>query len=547
MARCDILRKNPVNIAHLPTLLLVVGYPFVWAEMLSGAARSGVTSPAASIIFLFFVGFILVREWQAIAAFLSRCRAGFERQGPTAKIFWTFAGLISCFLLLRVFLESLLPPHLMQESDAMNYHLSMPRQHLITGSFAHIPWSADDLFFLTLDFALAPFWFVSALPNKFPQFIFFLGLLGVVFSLSRQLKGSVTASMLAVLALLGSHGHGIQMGSAMLDLTVCYLFLAALDSFLRRQKWLFIIEFTFFVWAKSLVLLQVAALILVLGIIYLVMKKMGGKTVSLDFEQPVSAADRKQYASFFRETAGWILLVSAFVAGPFMAKSLYYAGTPFFPVGVGTFAHPGIKEGSLQWTSLVASADYMTHTVSHEAFGRSVVDFLRHLWIIAVPEESVNNTFDYPLGLTYLIFLGPFLFFLGRSVRNKEFVLLPWLVVAYWMLWWLSMRETRFLYAPVVLMFIVVASQLKRPSKILMSVLLAALLFNTVSVSRASKVYVGPAGAILRSEDRKLVDISRQYLKDGRSDAVEVESTEVAYAQFPAVYRKENLPHAIAF
>jgi hypothetical protein len=499
------------------------------------------------LLFSFFAILITVREKQAVLGFLARCRGSFLAQDMWMKIFWMIAGTVSVFLLLRVFLASLLPPHLMQESDAMNYHLSMPRQHLITGSFAHVPWSADDLFFLPIDFALAPFWFAGALPNKFPQFIFFLGLLGVVFSLTRQLKGSLGVAMLAVLALLGSHGHGIQMGSAMLDLAVCYLFLAAIDSFLRRQKWLFIIEFTFFLWAKSLVFLQVAALIITLVLAYQILKRAGCKTVLLDFEQSLPAVDQKQYARFLKETAGWVLLVSVVVAGPFMAKSLHYAGTPFFPVGVGTFAHPGIAEGSVQWASLVASADYMTRTVSHEAFGRSVVDFLRHLWIIAVPEESVNNTFDYPLGLTYLIFLGPFLFFLGRSLRNKEFTLVPWLVVVYWMLWWFSMRETRFLYTPVVLMFITVALQMKRPSKVLLSVILAALLFNTVSISRAYKIYVGPAEAILRSEDRKLVELSRQYLKEGRSDTVLVDSTEIAYAQFPAVYRKENLPHAIAF
>ena len=31
-----IFKKNPINIAHLPTLMLVIGYPIYWAEMLSG-------------------------------------------------------------------------------------------------------------------------------------------------------------------------------------------------------------------------------------------------------------------------------------------------------------------------------------------------------------------------------------------------------------------------------------------------------------------------------------------------------------------------------
>ena len=128
------------------------------------------------------------------------------------RIFLTVGFILGLFILTCALLAALQPPYLMQESDVMNYHMSVPRQHLILGSFAHIPWSADDLFFLPLDFALAPFWFVLPLPNKFPQFIFLLGLIGVVVNLCRELKpGGVMTSIIAVFALLGSHGHGVQM------------------------------------------------------------------------------------------------------------------------------------------------------------------------------------------------------------------------------------------------------------------------------------------------------------------------------------------------
>ena len=40
--------------------------------------------------------------------------------------------------------------------------------------------------------------------------------------------------MIITFCILGSHHFGIQMGTAMLDIIICYLFLAALDSFTGR-------------------------------------------------------------------------------------------------------------------------------------------------------------------------------------------------------------------------------------------------------------------------------------------------------------------------
>src|SRR5882672_6699659 len=82
-------------------------------------------------------------------------------------------------ILVTSFLAALLPPHLMQEVDALNYHYSLPRQHLIRGSFAHLRWSTADLWPLPLQFALSPYWFMTELPNKVPQFFFLAGLVGL--------------------------------------------------------------------------------------------------------------------------------------------------------------------------------------------------------------------------------------------------------------------------------------------------------------------------------------------------------------------------------
>lgn len=539
-----------MNLVHLPTAMLAIGYPLFWAEMFFGTARNGITHAVGWWLFFSFVVFIVLREQRAIQDFCAQCRQSFLNERRSVQIAFILGFLIGFFVLTCVSLAALHPPHLMQESDVMNYHLTLPRQHLILGSFEHIPWSADDFFYLPVDFALAPFWFATELPNKYPQFIFFLGLLGVVFTLTRTINGgAVTAGFFCLFALLGSHGHGVQMGTAMLDLTMCYLFLAAVESFLKNQKWLFIIECSFFLWAKSLVALQVFVFLVLMVGIFWFLHKTGFFTVTLDFQRRVLPEEVCRYRQFFLAVFPWILMMSVVIAVPFMAKSVYYTGTPFFPVGVGSFDfHPGISESSPMWDSLLRSAEFLTTSIHRDGFGRSVIDFLVHFWALAVPSEKVNNAFDYPMGLSYLIFLGPFIFFFCRSLVRKEIPVLPLMVVVYWILWWFSVRETRHLYAPVLLMMIASITSLKDSSKVFVSVVLIAMLMNAVSVYRAHSSNFGRSPEdVLRAEDKALVKLSRQYLKDKRTDPVELEQFEVAFAQFPVIVRRENLPHVIAF
>lgn len=108
-------------------------------------------------------------------------------------------------------IPGLLPPHVPPEFDALNYHYTLPRQHLITGSFAHLKWSVADLWLLPFQFSLAPYWFSTVLPNKVPQFIFMLGLWAVVFRLAQRFSptNGIAAGVLALLAVIGSHGFSI--------------------------------------------------------------------------------------------------------------------------------------------------------------------------------------------------------------------------------------------------------------------------------------------------------------------------------------------------
>ena len=50
-----------------------------------------------------------------------------------------------------------------------------------------------------------------------------------------------------------------------------------------------------------------------------------------------------------------------------------------------------------------------------------------HLWLIAVPEEELNNKYDYPVGLVYLIASGLFFFliviFSGNASPSCRYLL----------------------------------------------------------------------------------------------------------------------------
>src|SRR3990167_8324901 len=86
--------------------------------------------------------------------------------------------------------------------------------------------------------------------------------------------------------------------------------------------------------------------------------------------------------------AGYFCIVSFVVAGPFVAKSLYYAGTPLFPFGVGALAiNQSIDKNSLEWRSLVRKTQEVLATKDQYGSGRSLLEFLRHFWLIAVPEK----------------------------------------------------------------------------------------------------------------------------------------------------------------
>jgi hypothetical protein len=403
---------------------------------------------------------------------------------------------------------------------------------LLRGSFSHIPWSTADLFLLPIDFALAPFWFVTSLPNKLPQFFFVIGLLGVCGRLAwRFSDGKIWPSVLLVVAVLGSHNIGIQLGTAMLDVVICYIFLAALDSFLNRAIWLGVIELSFYVWSKPLIPVQFLATLVIFGLVWLLLWSWGiRKNI-----WAVSGAKIKEFSDDTRcaltRGIGLFLIFSLFVAGPFIFKSLRYSGTPFFPLGTGVFRTFSIPQSPERWAELKLKTTHLLATKDQYGSGRNLLEFLRHFWLVAVPEKGVNNRYDYPLGLMYLLFLGPFLFYFFSSLRQKILPLLSLWVVVSWGIWWFSAQQTRFLFVPLILMYLVVMLSIKVPSRVLLGVMLGAILLVSVSVYRANKQDLGRWGeGVLRQKDKELIQLSKG---DQSARGVRLPFYDVAYATFP--------------
>jgi hypothetical protein len=186
---------------------------------------------------------------------------------------------------------------------------------------------------------------------------------------------------------------------------------------------------------------------------------------------------------------------------------------------------------------------------------------------VAVPEKGVNNSFDYPLGLSYLLFVGPFFYMLAQNVKKGELPIMPVFAVVYWLSWWLGSQQSRFLFVPLALIFVTVSSAWGRlvkrrvaarssgtarsargaPSKVLMGVLLASVLLNGLSIFRAHRRDFGLSPVmVLRDQDRLLLEMNKSYRSSGKKDAVYVDFHDVAFAQFPVMVTSEKAPYVLA-
>jgi len=543
MQNKSLFTQGFLKFAHLPTAILIIGYPVYWLELYFFNKGQGRASLLAAAIFSFAATVIIIKAGKALFVLYKWLKTNWAKQDFLIKWYIVAGGIIITGMLIIIFYASLLPPHLSQELDALNYHLTIPKQHLILKSFTHIKWSSADLFSMPIDFALAPYWLATKLPNKFPQFLFLLGLILVSTSLTRRFSGSNFMSIcLVIFAIFGSHFIGIQMGTAMIDIVIAYLFIAALDSFLNKNIPLAAVEFSFFLWSKSFIPLQVIFIVIFAVISWKLFKITGVKEITWGFSGIITPDARQEYMVNLKKTLLPLALLTFVIAGPFLVKSTYYSGTPLFPFAPGIISiNKNIDQGKNRQSSVLISS--RAHISAKDAYGhgRSLTAFLKHFWLIAIPEKEVNNSYDYPVGLAYLLFLGPFLYMFFYSIKKGQFSILAVVTTIYWLSWWFGSQQTRFLYIPVVLMMIIVSSEIKIQSSIFTAAVVISLVFTSLSVFGAHKNDFGKSLiAALRGKDREIIKLNEYYLAQGKTDPVYLDYFDIAYACFPVTVINNN-------
>jgi hypothetical protein len=422
---------------------------------------------------------------------------------------------------------SLLPPHLIQESDALMYHIAIPRQHLLHHSFAHLTWSVPDLFLLPLDYALSPFELATTWPNKLIQFFFFAGCLACVFHLIYILSNySRRRAILGVLAVMACHAVAIQVGSAMLDLVMLYCFLAFIHSLFLGRWALAAIELAFFFWSKSFIPFQMMVMGIIIGIILFWALKKGFVCRELPVPNPQG---RKILMGVFGAA-------SLVIALPQLIKSFYYTGALFYPFGAGVLS-PLVQNTPAHWHAILQRAADCLSEKDAYGHGRSLAAFIKHFWLLAVPEKGVNNTFDYPVGLVYLLVLGPFFSHVFSSLKSRKLPVLSLLVLVWWLTWWFGSQQSRFLLVPICLMIILTISFLPKISRVLIVLIIMTLGVETISLVNANRHDWGkPFIKILRDKDKRLLELKPPA---GRSE-IELDFADVAFAAVPVNVRQES-------
>lgn len=515
-------------LAHMPTLALGIGTVVFWVELYLIRLPMGHTSylawgllciAAATILCQRQIGLLPRWAWTKDETLLFKGMIGL---GLAAAVVYGAVG----------FYAYCLPPHLVQENDALMYHLTLPRQHLLHHSFAHLPWSVHDLFLLPLDYALSPFALCTAWPNKLVQAIFAAGVFACVFHLVFLWSGqNYRRAWFGVLAVMACHAVAIQVGLAMLDLVIAYCFLAFMHSFLVKRWSLAAVELAFFCWAKPFMPLQMLLIsVSVAGSCYVFCRR--GYRI-----QEIILPGRQEFKRFVTV----FILACGVIALPHLAKSFYYTGTPLYPFGVGIFPAM-VPHTPDQWQAIITRAADCMAVKDAYGHGRSVAAFFEHFWLMAVPEQGVNNAFDYPLGLAYLLVLVPFGAYIVKLFRSKAIPVFSWAVLCWWLSWWFGSQQSRFLLVPVIIMISVVVSFLPKISRVLVALIVLTLSVEALSLINAHRPdWHKTPYQVLRRQDKQLLS---QEFQAGAANIV-LDFPDVAFAPFPVTVRRSDSPYVL--
>ena len=392
--------------------------------------------------------------------------AGEVRRAPV--LFWLLCMVQAGMFALASY-EAHFPPHWPQEGDAINYHMALPRQHLFWGSLEHLPWSVADLWPMALQFGFAPVWFMSSTINKWPQLFGALWAFGLMLALGRPKAGHSFSGWIPALALFTTHGVMVQLGMAMLDLTNLYLLLAAWHAAVHRRPFWWAVHVALYAATKAFHPAQAGILVIAM-VAYMTI-----------FERGALVANQRLMAK------GALLSTALFAV--LMTRSVFVsierAGTPLHPFAVCQ-AIQIVKCEGRSGESVRLSASTQIASAYSYGNGRHLGALFRHLWRVAVPAVgTVNNEYDYPLGLTWLLVLVFFVMSIPEWIGVRRVP--PELVIAavVWTLWWYTSQQSRWLYPLMAFgMLASVKTQVLASPRLVIGVVLTAACMSIVSELR---------------------------------------------------------------
>jgi len=168
--------------------------------------------------------------------------------------------------------------------------------------------------------------------------------------------------------------------------------------------------------------------------------------------------------------------------------------------------------------------------------------FVKHWWLIAVPEKGVNNAFDYPVGMVYLLVLAPFMWHVVVTLKSKRLPVISAVILVWWLTWWFGSQQSRFLLVPICMMVVIAVASMPKLNRVFMMAVMMTLGLEVISLVNAHRADWGkPYFDVLRGKDKKLV-----LLNPESAGTLDVDFPDVAFASLPVNVNNDNSVYVIA-
>ncbi len=465
-------------LVYWPACLLLLGLLEFTLTLLLAGPRS--TTYGFSV--LLAGGLALVALFRSRETFKVALQQLFKEWSAAPLLFKILTFLVLGILILSGF-EARLPPHLGQESDAIRYHMGLARQHLLAGSSKHLSWSAADLWPMPLQWGSAPLWFFRETFNKLPQYLMSVWLGGLMLQMGRS-RLSGYRGWIPALAVLSTHGVVIQLGTAMMDLPALYMLLGVFHAAERNRWGWSALHLAFFSTQKSFAPFITLAIFTALFLWGL-------------FQY------RSQTITLLRTAApalGVALLLSLLFLCRSISVSWGRAGTPLAPFF--TCQDSSVKgcQGE-EGQRIRESSRLLLETRDQYGNGRTPTAWVLHLWRVAVPTQGVNNEYDYPLGLAWVLWVVFLIASFWLWVKGERPNLYIVAAISFWVLWWMGSQQARWLYPVLAFGWLgTLLIQKRCTAQLLNGLLIVSAVFSFISQYRALRPTLFHSSGTIQNE-----------------------------------------------